>query len=160
MFSIGIAIGSLLCNRVLKGTIHAKYVPLGILGMTLFTLDLCWASSSGATPIIAHSGGLAVFITNLTGVRIALDLLLLSIAGGFYIVPLYAIIQTKSEPEHRSRVVACSNIFGALFMVAAAVSAMAMVGLGLSTVDLFLITGIVNGLVAVLAWKKMPDLAV
>src|SRR5262249_49738162 len=98
MFSVGIAVGSLLCNTILKGMIDAKYVPLGILGMTVFALDLCWASS-GATPILTHGSGLYAFITNLTGIRIALDLLFLSIAGGFYIVPLYSIIQTKSDMQ-------------------------------------------------------------
>lgn len=158
MFSVGIAIGSLLCNRALKGAIHAKYVPLGTLGMTLFTLDLCWASSGGNIPIIAHSGGLSAFINNMTAVRIALDLLLLAIAGGFYIVPLYSILQTKCEPENRSRMIASNNILGALFMVAAAVCAIVILGIGLTTVHLFLITGLLNSLVALIAWKKMPAL--
>ncbi len=152
MFSGGIAIGSFLCNRLLKGVIHARYVPLGILGMTLFTMDLCWASS-GNTPLLT-SGGLQAFLSHWFGWRITVDLFLLSVAGGVYIVPLYAILQTKSDPEFRSRVVACNNIFGALFMVIAALSAIFMVSLGLNAVHIFLVTGIINILVAWVAWKK------
>ena len=94
MFSVGIALGSLLCNRLLKGAIHAKYVPLGILGMSLFTLDLCWASSGNSQPLMAHSG-LLTFLSTATGWRITIDLLALAIAGGIYIVPLYPYFKLK-----------------------------------------------------------------
>jgi len=159
MFSVGIAIGSLLCNRLLKGRLQTKYVPLGILGMSIFTLDLCWASSGHSTQsLITNGGGLIEFFATFSGWRIAIDLLLLAISGGLYIVPLYTVMQTKCDPAFRSRIVASNNIMGALFMVLASITAMALLGIGLSIIQLFLIIAIINGVIALYVWKKMPEL--
>lgn len=153
-FSVGIAIGSLLCNHFLHGKVHARYVPICMLLMTVFTLDLCWASH-GQVPVLPYGGGVAAFLSRFSGWRITLDLLLLSVAGGFYIVPLYALMQVKSEVAHRSRIVACNNIIGALFMFAAAVLAMALTAIGFNSTQLFLVMGVANALVTFYAWKKL-----
>lgn len=104
VFSIGIAAGSLLCNRLLKGQIKLTYTPFAALGITLFSIDLFFASQ-----IMPHaeSGVLldvGKFITQAAGIRIVADLLFISICAGIYIVPLYAVMQHDSEPAHRARI--------------------------------------------------------
>ena len=87
-----------------------------------------------------------------------MDLLLIGIFGGFYIVPLYALVQQRSSPDHRSRVIAGLNILNALFMVIAAVMAMLVLGpAGLSIPELFLITAILNAVVAVYIFTLVPE---
>ncbi len=156
MFSVGIALGSLLCNHLLRGLLHARYVPFGMAAMTLFILDLCWASYGPL--LLAHGGGVKAFLSSFSGWRITFDLLLMATAGGFYIVPLYALMQIKSEAAQRSRVIACNNILGALFMFVAALVAMGLTALGFSTVQLFLTLGIVNAAVTFYAWSRLPQL--
>jgi acyl-[acyl-carrier-protein]-phospholipid O-acyltransferase/long-chain-fatty-acid--[acyl-carrier-protein] ligase len=154
-FSIGIGIGSLLCNRLLKGEVSAKYVPLGALAITLFTVDLYFASRT-AMPGPELIGALD-YLGRLQNWRILADLVLIAIASGLYIVPLYAILQTRSEESHRSRVIAANNILNAGFMVAAAVATMAMLKLQFSVPDVFLTIGLLNLVVALYICKLLPD---
>lgn len=156
LFSIGIAVGSILCNRLLKGVINSRYVPLGILGMSLFILDLCWAGQ--ATPFTANNlvNDIGAFVSTFAGARITLDLLLLSVCGGFYAVPLYAMMQTESKPEFRSRVVGYNNIFNALFMVAASGVGVLLTKLGFSITQTFVLLALSNLVVALLVHKKLP----
>jgi acyl-[acyl-carrier-protein]-phospholipid O-acyltransferase/long-chain-fatty-acid--[acyl-carrier-protein] ligase len=154
MFSVGIALGSLLCNRLLKGEVHLKYVPIGIWGMSLFALDFCWASHG----VLAHPSAvlmaLSDFLSTFSGVRITLDLLLLSVCGGFYAVPLYAAMQMKSAAAVRSQVIACNNIMGAIFMVSAALFTMGLVMVGLTTVQLFALVAVANVGVGFFVWRN------
>jgi acyl-[acyl-carrier-protein]-phospholipid O-acyltransferase/long-chain-fatty-acid--[acyl-carrier-protein] ligase len=154
-FSIGIGIGSLLCNRLLKGEVSAKYVPLGALAITLFTVDLYFASRT-AMPGPELIGALD-YLGRLQNWRILADLVLIAIASGLYIVPLYAILQTRSEESHRSRVIAANNILNAGFMVAAAIATMAMLKLQFSVPDVFLTIGLLNLVVALYICKLLPD---
>jgi acyl-[acyl-carrier-protein]-phospholipid O-acyltransferase/long-chain-fatty-acid--[acyl-carrier-protein] ligase len=158
MFSVGIAVGSLLCNHFLRGAVHGRYVPACMLAMTVFTLDLCWASHGHAPALLLQGGGVVALLSGFTGWRITLDLFLLSVAGGFYIVPLYALMQVKSEAAHRSRIVSCNNIIGALFMFVAALMAMALTAIGFSSVQLFLVIGVANAVVVFFAWKKLAQM--
>lgn len=155
MFSVGIAIGSLLCNRLLRGAIHTRAVPIGMLGMTLFTLDLCWASNSIPFTATDPATSALTFLATFSGARIAADLLLLSICGGFYAVPLYAVMQSESAAAFRSRIIACNNIFGAIFMVAAAGAAIGLVAMGLTTVHLFALMATVNAMAAVYVRRRI-----
>ncbi len=151
LFTVGIGIGSLFCARLLKGSITAKYVPLGILGMSIFMLDLCWVSHN-FVPL--PDASVAGFLGTLSGGRIALDLFIMAFFGGFYTVPLYTLLQAQSIPEFRSRVIACNNIVTALFMVVASIFAVGFLSLKFSTVELFLVVGIINAVVAVISWTK------
>lgn len=155
LFSIGLALGSLLCNRLLKGQIHATYVPLGAVGMTLFTLDLYFAAGH-----FSHLQGLMTlqeFLFHFHGWRICVDLLLIAAAGGIYTVPLYAILQQRADKAHRARVIACNNVMNALFMVAAAIITLVLLALGCSVTQVFLLIAISNGLVAIYICKLLPD---
>ena len=138
-FSIGVGVGSVLCGRLMQGEISARYVPLAALGMAVFSLDLALASE-GAVP--AASGellGIAAFLSRLVGIRILADLLAIAICGGIFVVPLYAIIQQRSEEAVRARIIAAGNIVNALFMTGAAIVTALLLAAGLHTPEVFLL---------------------
>ncbi len=154
LFIIGISTGSLLCERLSGKQVEIGLVPFGAIGLTLFGLDLFFASPS--TPGTAV--GIGQFLAVGANWRIVADLLLIGVFGGFYIVPLYALVQSRSAPDHRSRVIAGLNILNALFMVIAAVMAMLLLGpAGLSIPKLFLITALLNAVVAVYIFTLVPE---
>jgi acyl-[acyl-carrier-protein]-phospholipid O-acyltransferase/long-chain-fatty-acid--[acyl-carrier-protein] ligase len=147
LFSIGIGAGSILCARLQRGAINLRLVPLGALGLTLFGFDFYLT-----TPTIDATGpliGVSAFLATPAHWRIVVDLAVIAMAGGIYCVPLYAVMQAESAPEHRARVIAANNIVNALFMVAAgAVSALLlMAGLGIASI--FLAVAIGNAVVTV-----------
>lgn len=161
VFSVGIALGSLLCNRLLKGEVTAKHVPFGILGMTVFLFDLAW-TSSGASPLTvidpgAEFAGLGAFFSTGANWRLIVDLLGISVCGGLFIVPLYAILQSQSEEETRSRTIAANNILNAGFMVLGAVAAAGLLMAGIGIPGLFLVLGAVNLGVAIYICTLLPD---
>ena len=152
-FSVGMAIGSLLCNSMLKGQVHATFVPLGALVMSVFIFDLYFASRHGL-PGGAETVG--AFLDQFAGWRILLDICLIAVAGGVYIVPLDALLQHRSDDAHRSRNIAANNIVNALFMVAAAVGTGLLLALGLSIPQLFLVIGLLNLGVAIYITRLLP----
>lgn len=155
-FTAGIGLGSMFCNRLLKGRIHATYVPLAALGMTLFGVDLVLASSQ----IPAHAGelvSLSQFLSHLTSWRILIDLMLLAACGGIYIVPLYAILQHDSNPVHRSRAIASNNIINALFMVIASIATSLMLAMHFTVTSVFLVVAIANFFAAIYICNLLPE---
>ena len=156
IFTIGIGLGSLLCNQILKGEVEATFVPLGIIGVTVFTVDLYFASQQMFISADSKLIGAGAFLSHLSSWRILGDMFMISVSSGVYIVPLYAIIQARSEPNYRSRIIASNNILNALFMVISALGAMAMLTLGFNVNQVFLTIAIVNGAVAVYACQLLP----
>jgi 1-acyl-sn-glycerol-3-phosphate acyltransferase len=154
LFSIGIGVGSLLCERLSGRKVELGLVPFGSIGLTLFAVDL-WLASSG----IASSAGTGVgaFASSGARWRVGIDIVLLGVFGGFYTVPLYALIQARSEPSHRSRIIAANNILNALFIVASAIGAIAFLGAGLSIPQLFLVVGVMNAVVAAYIYTLVPE---
>ncbi|HEX4882884.1 MAG TPA: MFS transporter [Casimicrobiaceae bacterium] len=154
LFSVGIGVGSLLCERLSGRKVEIGLVPFGSIGLTLFAADL-WLAARGlrATDI----AGLGAFLAQPIHWRVAADLVLIGVFGGFYIVPLYALIQERSAPSHRSRIIAANNILNAVFMVASAGIAIALLRAGLSIVDLFLVTGLMNAAVALFIFRLVPE---
>ena len=155
-FSVGIAIGSLLCNRLLKGEVHATFVPLGALGITVFTVDLFFAT---AQPLGGAAGELvsaSAFLSTFAGWRVVVDLLLAAISGGIYIVPLYAIVQQRSDDQHRARNIATNNIMNALFMVVSAIGTVLMLKGGFTIPEVFLTMAVLNAGVAVYITRLLP----
>ena len=154
VFSIGIGAGSLLCERLSGHKIELGLVPFGSIGLTIFAADLYWGLSSyvAGAPV-----GLREFALSPGHWRILADLALIGVFGGFYIVPLYALIQTRSDKTHRSRVIAGNNILNALFMVAAAVLAIALFKAGLTIPQLFLVVALLNAAVAVYIYTLVPE---
>jgi hypothetical protein len=154
LFSVGVASGSLLCERLSGHKVEIGLVPFGSIGLSIFAVDLFFSTPGSVTQV--DVGPLA-FLMQEGAWRIALDLFLIGVFGGFYIVPLYALIQTRSEPSHRSRIIAANNILNALFMVAAAGIAVLMLYLGATIPQVLLLTGILNIAVAVYIYSLVPE---
>ncbi|MCC6870296.1 MAG: MFS transporter [Burkholderiales bacterium] len=154
LFSIGIGVGSLLCERLAGRKVEIGLVPFGSIGLTVFAVDLWWVSADmQATSLV----GIAGFLAGPGHVRVVIDLVLIGLFGGFFIVPLYALIQERADPAHRSRIIAANNILNAVFMVASAGLAIVLLGEGLSIPYLFLVTGILNAVVALFIYKLVPE---
>lgn len=154
VFSIGIAIGSLLCERLSGHKIELGLVPLGSIGLTLFGMDL-YAHSAVPNATLT---GLAAFLAQPTSYRVLMDFVGIGIFGGLYIVPLYAMVQERSAAEHRSRTIAAVNIFNALFMVVSAIAGILFLGVfKLSIPEFFLILAIMNGVVACYIYTVIPE---
>jgi 1-acyl-sn-glycerol-3-phosphate acyltransferase len=153
-FSVGIGAGSLLCERMSGRRVELGLVPFGSIGLTLFAFDLWLATRGLPAP---SQGGLADFLSHATHWRVAADIVLLGMFGGFYIVPLYALIQERSPPSHRSRIIAANNILNALFMVASAGVAIGLLQAGLTIPQLFLVVGLMNAAVAFYIYALVPE---
>lgn len=156
VFSIGIALGSLACSRILGGRISARTVPWGALGIALFSIDL-WLASPAAAPG-GELAGFGAFLGAPAHWRILGDLLGISVSGGIFIVPLYALLQAASPREQRARAIAANNVINAAAMVIAAVATMALIAAGVTTPGLFLLTGAATLAVALWFWRVLPDL--
>ncbi|WP_342720946.1 MFS transporter [Acidovorax sp. FHTAMBA] len=154
VFSVGIGIGSLLCEVLSRRHVEIGLVPLGAIGMSVFSIDLYFASRSLPASDIM---GLAAFISQGTHWRVMLDLLLLSLFAGLYSVPMYALIQMRSQPTHRARIIAANNILNALFMIASSLIAGALLGAGFTVPQIFLFTGIANAVVAFYIFMLVPE---
>jgi len=154
LFSVGIGIGSLLCEVLSKRHVEIGLVPLGAIGMSLFSIDLYFALQH----LPASSGmGVLAFVGQAQHWRVMLDLMLLSLFAGLYSVPMYALIQMRSLPTHRARIIAANNILNALFMIASALIAGALLKSGFSIAQIFLFTGIANAVVAFYIFMLVPE---
>lgn len=153
-FSIGIGIGSVLCERLSGGKVEIGLVPLGAIGITLFGLDLFFA-----TPNLPLGSGMGMieFLGHGAAWRILFDISMVGLFGGFYIVPLYALIQKTSAPDRLSRAISCNNVMNAVFMVVSAILVGVMLNLGLSIASIFLGIAIMNALVAAYIFRLVPE---
>ncbi len=154
LFSIGIGIGSLLCERLSGHKVELGLVPFGSIGLTLFAIDL-WLATR-AMPA-GTSSGVASFLAVGAHWRVAADIVLLGVFGGFYTVPLYALIQARSAPSHRSRIIAANNILNALFIVVSAGVAIGLLAAGVTIPALFAVIGVMNAVVAIYIYTLVPE---
>jgi 1-acyl-sn-glycerol-3-phosphate acyltransferase len=153
-FSVGVGIGSLLCERLSGHKIELGLVPFGAIGLTVFGIDLAW-SAANTSP--AETLGALEFARDPGHWRLLADLALIGVFGGLYIVPLYALVQSRSDAAARSRTIAGNNILNALFIVAAAVLAIVLFQFGASIPQLILITAVLNAAVAVYIFTLVPE---
>jgi len=154
VFSLGIGIGSLLCEKLSGRKVEIGLVPFGSIGLSLFGIDLYFASLAYTNTATVDAFALIALPGSL---RILADLVLIGVFGGFFIVPLFALIQTRCDPKHVSRTIAGMNILNALFMVAAAGVAILLLGQGFSIPQMFLITALLNAAVAVYIFSLVPE---
>ena len=154
-FTVGIGVGSMLCERMSGKHVEIGLVPFGSIGLTLFGLDLYFASPSGLAGAAPHE--LLVLLAMPAVWRVLFDLLMLGMFGGFFIVPMYALVQLRSSPEHRARIIAANNILNALFMVVGALGAAALLGEGLSIPALFGLGALLNAAVAIYIYGLVPE---
>ena len=154
IFTVGIGTGSMLCDKFSGRHVEVGLVPFGAIGLALFGLDLALASPS------AYSGApqsIGLVLSSFATWRVLFDLLAIGFFGGFYIVPLYVLMQSRSAPEHRARIIAANNILNALFMVIGALAAATLLGLGMSIPALFGLAAGFNALVAWYVCRQVPE---
>jgi len=161
VFSIGVAVGSLLCERLSGHQVEIGLVPVGSIGLTAFVADLALAAMrfpalqglpAGAPPLpwlgfVAAPGSL----------RVLVDIALVGMFGGLFIVPLYAFVQLRTAPARQSRIISANNILNALFMVVAAAMSIVLLASGLSVTGLILVCAALNAAVAVYIYRTVPE---
>lgn len=155
VFTVGVALGALACERLSRHQVEIGLVPLGSLGMTVFTVDLYFASRG--LPLASGQGATA-FIAQSAHWRLLADLFLLAVFAGLYSVPLYALIQTRGEATHRARIIATNNILNAVFLIlSAGFGVLVLAALGWTIAELFLATAVLNLAVAVFIYRLVPE---
>lgn len=153
-FSLGIGLGSMLCEKMSGRKVEIGLVPFGAIGMTLFSVDLYFANqTTDALPVLT----IGEFLDTPSGWHVLIDAALIGIFGGFFIVPQQALIQQRCERHHLSRVIAGNNILNALFMVLSGAMAIGLLALDFSIPEIILITGILNALVAIYIFTLVPE---
>ncbi len=151
-FSVGVAVGSVSCSRLLRGEVSPRLVPFAALGLSVFILDFAAAAH--------HAQGLtttSLLLHSLRGWRMLLDLLLLAACGGVYSVPLFALIQERSEPSRLARTVAANNVVNAGAMAGAAVATALLAAFGLTPVAILFVAAASNALVALWIVRILPQ---
>ena len=154
VLTVGIGAGSLACERMSGHKVEIGLVPFGSIGLTVFALDLFLATPSVPSGAV---GGVGAFLARPGAIRVLADVGLIGLFGGFFIVPLYALILSRSDPAHQSRIIAGNNIVNAAFMVGAALIGAAFLQLGATVPQLFLLTALLNAAVAVFIYSLVPE---
>jgi 1-acyl-sn-glycerol-3-phosphate acyltransferase len=154
LFSIGVGAGSLLCEKLSGRRVEIGLVPFGSIGLTLFGVDLYFARPDAAT---LHELSAFGFLAAPGSWRIVADFILVGVFAGFYIVPLFALVQSRAPRSELSRVIAGNNIINALFIVAAAAFGIGLGAAGLSIPQIFLVAAIHNAAVAIYIYTLVPE---
>ena len=161
LFSVGIGLGCVLCEKMSGHKVEIGLVPFGAIGMTLFAVDLYFASRGLSGLSASKPGAALIGISEFMKVwqhwRVAADLFLLAMFAGFFSVPLYALMQARSDKNFRARIIAANNILNALFMVVASIMAAALLKAGLTLPQLYLVVGIMNAAVALYIFLLIPE---
>lgn len=155
VFTVGIGLGSLLCERMSGKHVEIGLVPFGSIGLTLFGVDLYFASPDVSPGMDMYD--LMALLAQPMIWRVLFDLAMLGVFGGFFIVPLYALVQLRSSAEHRARIIAANNIVNALFMVLGALAAAMLLGNGMTIPQLFCLAALLNAGVAVYIYGLVPE---
>ncbi|MBS0194775.1 MAG: MFS transporter [Proteobacteria bacterium] len=154
LFSIGTGAGAVLCEKLSGRTVEIGLVPFGAIGLTVLGVDLYFARHA---PASVHDLDALAFLASRANWHVCADLLLIGLFAGFYIVPLFALVQSRTPREQISRVISGNNILNAVFMVAAAAFGIGMSRLGLSVPELLLATAVLNALVALYIFTLVPE---
>lgn len=151
--SLGIGIGSLSCEKLSGHKIEIGLVPFGSIGLTIMAIDLSFAHGPYPEQVI----NVATFLSHWSGWHILLDLFLFGFFAGLYSVPLYVLLQTRTEEKERSQMVAANSVINAFFMVFANLLAIALLTLGLTVPQIFLVMGLMNLAVTLYLYKLLPE---
>lgn len=157
LFSVGIGVGSILCEKLLKGRVQLTYVPLAAIGMAVFGVDLYFAT--GGVPETAADAGLTSalgFATGAGGWRVIVDLFLIAACGGMFVVPLYAMVQQRAREGMVARTIAGLNVMNSLFMVVSAVVSVILLQMSFTIPGIFFIMALCNILVAIYIVGLLP----
>lgn len=154
VFSLGIAIGSLLCESLSRRRIELGIVPFGSIGLTLFGILLYFSVPESIT---VSSLTISAFLSTFYGYSVMFNLFMIGVFGGFYTVPLYALIQKRTEKEYISRIIAANNMLNALFMVVNAGIVIGLFALGLTIPEIFLTMSIFSAVVSIYIYRQVPE---
>ena len=158
VFSIGVGVGSFLCNKILANNITTKYVFIAAVGISIFCIDLYFAASiAEITYRPDHLKNVADFLDEFHYLRILFDLFFLSAFGGFYVVPLFAVMQYFTSPPYRSRVIAANNLINSFFMASSTAILSLLFYMNFSITSVILIISILNFVVALHIYKFIPN---
>ncbi len=156
MFTLGVGVGSILCEKLSYKRVEIGLVPIGSLGLTLFVVDLFlvgapWEGAPSASITLPE------FIGRFEGWRLMFDFFMMSVSGGLFIVPLYTLLQERSESQSRSRVIAATNIMNALFMVVASLVLILFYRWDYNPAEILLSFAIMNVVVAIYIYTVVPE---
>jgi acyl-[acyl-carrier-protein]-phospholipid O-acyltransferase / long-chain-fatty-acid--[acyl-carrier-protein] ligase len=157
LFSVFIGVGSIFCNKLLKGKVTVKYVPLACLLMSVFMIDLYFAA--GGASHITPDGQITTLdalLSSFYGLRVLFDLAAVAFLSGLYVVPLFAVMQTRTPYYLRARTIGANNIINAIFMIIATVASIVLLAMGFTAKGLFLILGFANLLAAIYIIRLLP----
>ena len=155
VFSFGVGLGSILCERLSGHTIELGIIPIGSIGMSIFGIDIYFAAQS---VMVIENMTAMEFINHPQNYRLLADLLLLAVFSGIYVVPLNALIQTRGDDKCRAQIIAANNVLNALFMVLSAILAIVLLSvLELSIAQYFLVLGIANLVVAGYIYSQVTE---
>lgn len=155
VFSLAIAAGSMVVNRLLRGEVSARYVPVSALVLAGGLIDL-WLTTRGFS-VRTAGANVAQFLATPGAVHILIDLAVIALSGGMFIVPLYAILQTRSPPEERSRIIAANNIINAGITVLAVLAITALLACGMDVPGLIGVLGFATLIVAFASIWLLPE---
>jgi MFS family permease len=155
IFSIGVALGSVAVNRLLKGAVSARHAPAAAIAVSLFVADLVVAVH--LYQVAPGQADMGAFLAQPGAWHVVFALFGLAVSAGIFVVPLYAMLQTECDPGERARTIAANNIINSAFMVAASVVAAAMIGAGLRVLEVILAVGLANLLIIPAALKLKAD---
>jgi len=154
LFSLGTGIGSLLCEKLSGKRVEVGLVPMGAFGLTAFGIDL-YFSRPGKSPVAGldwHG-----FLQTAGAWHVALDLTMIGVFAGFFVVPLFAFVQSRTPRDRLSRVIAGTNIVNAIFICVASGLGLGLGALGLSVPQIFLVTAVLNAFVAIYIFTLVPE---
>jgi len=155
VFSLSVAGGSLFVNRLLKGEVSARYVPVSALLMATFLLDL-WLSTSGFK-VRNSSATIATFLATPGAIHVLIGLAGVAFAGGMFVVPLYAIVQIHARPEERSQVLAAANVVNAGVTIAVVATTVALLSIGVAVPGIIGTLGFATLFVALVSCWLLPE---
>jgi MFS family permease len=154
MFTLGVGVGSMLCERLSFKRVELGLVPIGSLGLTLFLFDIYWVGLPWGQ---AQAVSVPVLLSSVGGWRLVIDFFMMSISGGLFIVPLYTLVQERSESRILSRIISANNILNSLLMVVSSGLVIGLYSLGLNTAQVFGALSILNVIVALLIYASVPE---
>lgn len=157
VFSVAIGVGSILTEKLSRGMIELGIVPIGAFFLTVFTADLFFINYGAPAETAVTASAVLKGTVPFTSWRVLLDFTMIGISFAVFMVPLFALIQARSDEETRSRVIAANNIFNAIFMVISALCVPAMVALGNDVLDILLITAVLNLVVSAYIFALIPE---
>ena len=157
-FTVGIATGSLLCERLSGRRVEMGLVPMGAAGLFLFAFDLYLV---GVPEVELPAGAVSLtaplFLRHFENWRILFDLIMIGLFGGLYIVPLYALVQSRCTPMRRARIIASNNILNALFMVISALMTIGLLAAGATIPSIFLVVALLHVAITLGVFTIIPE---